>query len=390
VSDPFAHDIAAVQSIAAVPNILDVVCRTTGMGFAAVARVTEDRWIACGVQDDIAFGLQPGGELQVETTICHEIRQSGTLVVIDHVAESATFRDHHTPRQYGFQSYISVPIVLPDGRFFGTLCAIDPKPAKLDRPEVTGMFKLFAEMIAFHLDAHERLTQSSQSLAEERRAAELREQFIAALGHDLRNPLAAIQGGMRVLEKTTLEAKASQIVGLVNASAWRMASLIDNVMDFARGRLGGGLALNLRTDPIEPVLRQVISELVTAHPTQIIEASFQLDHPVECDPVRIGQLFSNLVSNAMTHGAPGAPVIVDASSTAETFEISVSNSGEPIAPAALAKLFLPFERGSVRSNQQGLGLGLYIASEIAKAHGGALTVDSTDERTTFVFKMAQP
>jgi len=251
------------------------------------------------------------------------------------------------------------------------------------------MFRLFAEMIAFHLDAHERLTRSSQSLAEERRAAELREQFIAVLGHDLRNPLAAIQGGMRVLEKTALEAKASQVVGLVNSSVGRMAGLIDNVMDLARGRLGGGLALNRSTDPIEPVLRQVILELETAYPSQIIEASFQLDHPVECDPVRIGQLVSNLVANAMTHGASGAPVIVRASSTPETFEVSVSNSGEPISPAAMAKLFLPFERGSVRPNQQGLGLGLYIASEIAKAHGGALTVDSTAERTIFAFRMPQ-
>ncbi|MDF9864096.1 hypothetical protein M2437_003078 [Methylorubrum pseudosasae] len=69
----FLNDVVAVESIAAVPTILDVVCRTTGMGFAAVARVTEDRWVACAVKDDIAFGLKPGGELDLETTICHEI-----------------------------------------------------------------------------------------------------------------------------------------------------------------------------------------------------------------------------------------------------------------------------------------------------------------------------
>ena len=78
-------------------TILDVVCRTTGMGFAAVARVTEDRWIACQVLDHMAFGLMPGGELKVETTICHEIRQNRQPVVIDHVAESALYCAHHTP-----------------------------------------------------------------------------------------------------------------------------------------------------------------------------------------------------------------------------------------------------------------------------------------------------
>jgi GAF domain-containing protein len=152
----FQVDIAAVDKIPAVPTILEVVCRTTGMGFAAVARVTEDRWIACSVRDEIAFGLQPGGELKVETTICHEIRQSGQPVIINDVAEDPLFCHHHTPALYGFQSYISMPIVLPDGRFFGTLCAIDPRPARLDKPEIISMFKLFAELVAFHLNALDR------------------------------------------------------------------------------------------------------------------------------------------------------------------------------------------------------------------------------------------
>src|SRR5471030_1385321 len=99
----FEADIAAVGRIGAVPTILEVVCRTTGMGFAAVARVTEDRWIACSVRDDIAFGLAPGGELKVETTICDEIRQSREAVVIDHVAEDSDYCGHATPALYGFQ-----------------------------------------------------------------------------------------------------------------------------------------------------------------------------------------------------------------------------------------------------------------------------------------------
>src|SRR3712207_3917381 len=97
-------DVAAIARIHAVPMILEVVCRTTGMGFAAVARVTEDRWIACAVRDEIAFGLQPGGELKVATTICAEIRNSGEAVIIGHVAEDEAFCRHPTPTMYGFQS----------------------------------------------------------------------------------------------------------------------------------------------------------------------------------------------------------------------------------------------------------------------------------------------
>src|SRR5271155_137992 len=177
----FQADIDSVGRIEAVPTILDVVCRTTGMGFAAVARVTEDRWVACGVLDEIDFGLKPGGELRVETTICHEIRQCREPVVINNVAKDEAWCGHKTPAMYGFQSYISVPIVLADGSFFGTLCAIDPRPALLKTPEIIGMFRLFAELIAKHLDAHRKFAATESALLEERAVSKLREQFIAVL-----------------------------------------------------------------------------------------------------------------------------------------------------------------------------------------------------------------
>jgi signal transduction histidine kinase len=382
----FQADLDAVARIDAVPGILEVVCRTTGMGFAAVARVTEDRWIACSVRDEIAFGLVPGSELKIETTICNEIRDSGQGVVIDHVAEDPQFAGHHTPALYGFQSYISMPIVLPDGTFFGTLCAIDPRPARLQTPETTGMFKLFAELIAFHLDAHYRLAVSEALLLTERQAAELREQFIAVLGHDLRNPLAAIDAGTRLMARTPLNEKATLILGQMQASVMRMSGLITNVLDFARGRLGGGLSLETAKVRLQPMLELVVSEL-QAGSNQIIEKDFSQLGEVICDPSRIGQMLSNLVGNAISHGTPGAPIKVWSTSHDGIFEIIVANQGEPIPPATIAHLFQPFFRASARPNQQGLGLGLYIASEIAKAHGGTLTADSADGETRFVFRM---
>ncbi|MBL8268035.1 GAF domain-containing protein, partial [Steroidobacter sp.] len=146
-------DVLTIGRIEAIPTLLNVVCRMTKLRFAAVARVTEDRWIACQVRDELDFGLKPGGELQIETTICNQIRQHGRPVVIDHVAASEAFCGHPVPARYGFQSYISLPIVLPDGSFFGTLCALDPLPSKLNNDEVIGMFKLFSELVAFHFEA---------------------------------------------------------------------------------------------------------------------------------------------------------------------------------------------------------------------------------------------
>jgi signal transduction histidine kinase len=358
------------------------------MGFAAVARVTDERWIACGVKDTIRFGLQPGGELKVETTICHEIRQHGQVVVIDHVAAHEVFCNHPTPNQYGFQSYISVPIVLPDGRFFGTLCAIDPEPRVLNTPTVIGMFRLFAEMIVFQIDAQEQMAASEADLLEEREVSELREQFIAVLGHDLRNPLASISAGMRALQRTPLDEKASGIVHLVQNSVRRMSRLIDDVLDLARGRLAGGIPLTHGNDgALETVLHQVFDEAVMSWPQRRIEAEFDLQETVCCDSSRIGQLCSNLLGNAIVHGAPDMPIRAQVTARDGLFRLTVANGGEPIPNVALGKLFQPFFRGVVRPGQQGLGLGLYIAAEIARGHGGDLSVTSTPAETRFIFKM---
>lgn len=162
-----SQDIDLIAEIAAVPRILDVVCRMTGMGFAAVARVTDDRWIACSTLDLIGFGLEPGGELDVKSTICDEIRDHRQPVVIDDVALDELYRHHHTPRQYGLRSYISVPIVLDDGSFFGTLCAIDPQPAKPSSPEILPAFELFASMIALEIGAQRRFVAARNVLHSE-------------------------------------------------------------------------------------------------------------------------------------------------------------------------------------------------------------------------------
>ena len=259
VTDDYSRDVAAIGRIDVVPMILEVMCRVTGLGFSAVARVTDDRWIACAVRDEIAFGLKPGGELQIETTICNEIRQHGRVVAIDHVAEDERFCGHPTPEMYGFQSYISVPIRLPDGRFFGTLCAIDPKPARVNRFETIGMFKLFADLIALHLDAQERVARTETALQDERQRTELQDQFIAVLGHDLRNPLSAIQTGAKTLLKMPLSSQAAHIASVVDRSAARMTGLIHDVLDFARSRLGGGLAVTRVLDAdVETMIEEVI------------------------------------------------------------------------------------------------------------------------------------
>jgi phosphoserine phosphatase RsbU/P len=225
------------------------------------------------------------------------------------------------------------------------------------------------------------------NLKNEMQLSSLREQFIAVMGHDLRNPLGAIIAGTSLLEMGDLDPDNKKIVEVIARSAQRMNELIHNVMDFARARLGGGMVLTIQRVFLAPVLTQVVDELTTMWPNRQIAIEFDLPEPVSCDPDRVAQLFSNLLANAITHGAQDKPVSVKAFYKEGVFELSVSNSGEPIPEEHLEKLFEPFTRETTRPSQQGLGLGLYIASEISRAHGGTLTAKSTIEETRFSFRI---
>jgi sigma-B regulation protein RsbU (phosphoserine phosphatase) len=222
---------------------------------------------------------------------------------------------------------------------------------------------------------------------QERHISKLREQFIAVLGHDLRNPLQAVVGGLASISRTKLEDKAVQLVPMIQASVGRMSKLIDDVLDFARGRLGDGLILTRTRCDLVPVLSHVVAELRISHPGRLLQTSFAFHDPIDCDPARLSQVLSNLLANAITYGAPDKPIAVRGLVNLGVFELSVSNEGEPIPHQIIEHLFEPFERGTVKPSQQGLGLGLYIASQITMAHGATLSATSTPQETRFTFRM---
>ena len=145
--DELAAEAAREGDDPEIRSILEEACRLTQMGFVALARVTEERWIACQVLDRIEFGLDPGDELDIKTTICDDIRKSGREIIIDEVAVDPEWRTHPVPALYGFESYAALPVVLADGSFYGTLCAIDPRPRALSARETVERLKQMAARI---------------------------------------------------------------------------------------------------------------------------------------------------------------------------------------------------------------------------------------------------
>ena len=384
--DPHRQDIRRIGSIHEVPLILEACRAATGMGFTAIARVTEDRWITCASLDHVGFGLLPGDELDVSSTICHEVRACRDTIVIPDVDASDVYRAHHTPRRYGFKSYISVPIIRSDGSFWGTLCAIDPEPHKLG-PQVSATFQLFAHLLAHELDREEELESGRAALASERDTARLREEFIAIVGHDLRNPIAAVSDGVSMLSKRPSEERTAMLIPEMQRAIASAEQIITNLLDFARGRLGAGIdVVAPRPVPLEPVLRDVVGEIEQIA-SQAIEVTIDLPRPIRADPQRLGQLLSNLLGNAVVHGAANAPIRVEARVQGGMLRLAVTNQGAPIPEDIRPSLFLPFSRRG-KASLQGLGLGLYIASQIAEAHGGRIDVESDEANgTTFVLAM---
>jgi len=386
------QDVAAVGRIQAVPTLLQVLCDITGMRFAAVARVTDGTWTACAVQDNIGFGLVPGGQLELSTTLCKEVRENNVPIIIEHASDDTQYRTHHTPRTYGIESYISVPIVLPEGGYFGNLCAIDPLPAKLADPCILSMFTRFAALIGMQLQSERRNTMLQSALLDERSASELREQLVAVLGHDLRVPLGAIAISCQLLQSRSSDPRVGQAVADINRGMKRISTLVDAALDLVRGRLGGAIDIQLSTiDRIDQDLYGVVSELQELHPGRSIEWSFDFPRPVSADRGRIQQLAFNLMKNALVHGSPNGLVRLTAGDDGSNVSLTVWNEGPPIAPADIPELFTPLWRSGNADQEARLGLGLHICNEIVKAHRGQLTVASTaSEGTAFSVRLPQP
>ncbi len=381
--DSIARDVAAVAHLSAVPKLLEILCTVSGMRFAAVARVSDESWTACAVKDGIDFGLKPGGQLDVKSTLCFESRAARAPIVIDHASSDPRYCNHPTPRTYGIESYISVPIVLPGGRYFGNLCALDPQPANASDPRTVAVFAGFADLIGTQVELELNREQDKTAWQDERTAGELREQFLAILGHDLRNPLQAVSATATLLERRLSDSVLVGMASRIRANVRRMSGLIDDVLDFARGRMGGGIGVDIKNcEDVESSLVRVVEELQDSSPERQIILDASVTRPVPCDLGRVQQVLSNLVGNALTHGAADSPVKVTVRNTDEHLVLDVWNAGEPIPPESLDKIFQPFWRQSTAANRKGLGLGLHICSQIVSAHGGTLSVASTKEAGT--------
>ncbi|HET9622469.1 MAG TPA: hybrid sensor histidine kinase/response regulator [Kofleriaceae bacterium] len=221
-------------------------------------------------------------------------------------------------------------------------------------------------------------------------ALRLYEMFVAILGHDLRNPLSALMAGTEVLSLQLHDPGQRKTLGRMGAAGRRMTSMIEQLLDLTRARLGGGIGfLRVReTIDVRDLVQRTVDELRASHPERDIAFSTTSDCTTSGDPERLLQLFGNLVANAIAHGLPGTPIAVNVIGRRREIVVEVRNQG--VIPAdRVGTLFEPFQgrrHDSVRPSgaSAGLGLGLFIARQIATAHGGDITVESAAATGTAV------
>jgi two-component system sensor histidine kinase/response regulator len=224
---------------------------------------------------------------------------------------------------------------------------------------------------------HARLASAEQEL---RLEADMRERFIAILAHDLRQPLGAIHLGLSFLQRYAPD--PSRVAPLIGA-ADRMQRMIAQLLDMARARRRSGMPIQAAPCDLARIAAQVVDEVRSLHPDRTIELRITGDATGSWDPDRLAQVCGNLLDNAISHGRPGRPVVASLVGDAGGVSFSVSNESEPMAPESLRTLFQPF-RGGQSGVSRGLGLGLYIVDQIARAHGGTVTATSDETETRFV------
>lgn len=283
-----------------------------------------------------------------------------------------------------------MPLRRRNGEFFGTLCALDPAAATLPADHL-GLFGLIAELIAYQLEAEERHDQRGRALQDAEEAVLFRDRFVAILGHDLRNPLGAVQNAAALLlTRDDLPPAHSSIVRRIARSAARMSEIISAVLDTVRGRFGMELPVRPARCDAAAMVRQVVEELALVHAGREIEVDAPSDLPVVWDCPRVAQIVSNLIGNALQYSPGGSVVRVSLGQDSGWVTIAVRNSGPTIRPEDLQRLFEPFRRegpGGRGHGGGGLGLGLYISRGIASAHGGTIDVASVAGTTTFTVRL---
>ena len=249
----------------------------------------------------------------------------------------------------------------------------------------------FQDIMRFNESIDQSLSEALHKFTGELDAS--KEMFVAILGHDLRTPLSAVlMAGHYLRDSGELTESLQKASVRIVRSAGRMTEMVNNLLDFTRDRLGNGIPVQRSAADLGAIARDAIAEMTTAHPNSMFELTIVGDVRGDFDAARISQVLTNLLGNAVQHGAPSLPITVAVADKGDTITLRIRNSGPSIPSEQMSELFSPFKRlranAGADQNTQNMGLGLYVAERVVTAHGGTIAVQSSDvSGTEFVVSL---
>ena len=357
-------------------DLLTLVAESLGVDLVFISRVDDCTLHFDYVHDRGGLGLPAGSTMPLPDTYCATLlaRDTAALAIADTRADPEFARLPST-RDLNVRSYSGVPIVGADGTTAGTLCTLHRQPRTVPAGELA-LLTLAARIVAqtFAADAARDAT---------RRLDREREHFLSAISHDLKTPLTSVRGYTQMAQRQAerldpAHADLPRYLGQIDQGTTRLLNLIDELTDATRARLGQGLELHRAPTDVVALARGVVAQHagLTAHRVTIAASPPALDAVV--DVARLERVLDNLLANALKYSPADGDIEVRVTREGDAAVIAVRDHGLGIPAADLPHVFAPFRRGGNVGRIEGTGMGLAGARHIVEAHGGALTVESTE------------
>ena len=360
-------------------RILEELCSQTKMRYGLIRKKDGLKWGNWCVYDYQSQQIvNKNSDTYVK--IYQEIRTGFSPIYINDSTQCTVDQWTDVLQEFGLKSYISYPIVNKKDAIVGHMSFMNAEPVHFDRTKLETLLPVCSDLIAIDFKTIFGLNKARRELKQELSYTKNRELILTSLAHDLNNPVSIVKVISQYLMGSVKDDNQKRLIKKIEEASLRMKGMIDDILDFSSIRLENKPTIINECFRIDTLIRQILSEYEFLH-NKTLMANIDLPTEIRCDQHKMGRAFANLIGNAIKHGNPDKNIEINAFIEEGQFIFSVTNDLIfPQQVSDLSNLFEPFMRGD---NSKGLGLGLFIASEIAKLHKGTIIVHSDNTKITF-------
>lgn len=359
-------------------RILEALCGHTKMRYGLIRKKDGQTWGNWCVYD-YQYQKIVAKNSETYVKIYQAIRKGLSPIYIDDSELCSVNQWTEILQKFGLKSYISYPIINKKDAIIGHLSLMNAEPVHFDQSKLEMLLPVCSDLIAIDFKTVAACRNTRKKLEQELNYSKNRELVLSSLAHDLNNPVSIVKVISQYLRGNIKDESQRNLLEKIEEASFRMKGMIDDILDFSSIRLGYEFIRVSDNQRMDSLIRQILSEFELLHSRTLI-ANINLPVDVPCDHHKMGRAFANLIGNAIKHGDPYQNIEINAFIQKEIFIFSVTNKVSHPHSSDLTDLFKPFVKAG---NSNGLGLGLFIANEIAKIHKGKITVNLEDSKITF-------